>query len=101
MEYLWLEEAIRLESMGCTEKSLDIIFNNLDDWLCDRHFDRCLLFLGDVVVSELSTDQLLAILTATLQARIYLPERTLFVDRVRRELDYRQENTKRLLFGLI
>ena len=99
-DYPWLTEAIRLEVAGRSEESLDIIFNKLDDWLCNRCFDLCSSFLNNVPVNGLSTDQLLTILTATLSARTDLPTRTSFINRVRRELDYKQENTEVLLLGL-
>lgn len=96
----WLAEAIKLEAAGQGEQSLDIIFDQLDDWLLDEQFGTCSSFLGEVKVGVLSTAQLLTILTATWPASAKLPERAAFFGRVRAALRDRGKDTDALLSGL-
>lgn len=100
IDHPWLVEAIQLEATGRSEESLDIIFDTLDDWLLGECFDGCSSFLDDAPVDELSTAQLLTILTATLPACTKLPGRATFFDRVREMLRQRGEDTDTLLSGL-
>lgn len=100
IDHPWLVEAIQLEATGRSEESLDIIFDTLDDWLLGECLDRCSSFLDDAPVDELSTAQLLTILTATLPACTKLPARATFFDRVREMLRQRGEDTDTLLSGL-
>ena len=100
IDHAWLVEAIQLEATGRSEESLDIIFEKLDDWLLGGSFDACSSFLADAPVNELSTAQLLTILTATLPACTKLPARATFFDRVRQFLRGRGEDADTLLSGL-
>lgn len=100
VDYPWLAEAIRLEAMGQGEESLDIVFDKLDDWLLDGHFDRCSSFLSVAPVDQLSTALLLTILTATLPARTALPARSAFFERVQAVIRKRSEDADTLLSGL-
>ena len=96
----WLAKAIQLEASGQQEQSLDIIFDKLDDWLLAEDFDRCSSFLTDVQVDQLSTAQLLTILTVTYPAKTKLTTRRVFFDQVRKTLKARGENIASLLSGL-
>ena len=100
IDHPWLAEAMQLEATGRSEQSLDIIFEKLDDWLLGGSFDACSSFLADAPVDELSTAQLLTILTATLPACTKLPARATFFDRVRQFLRGRGEDADTLLSGL-
>lgn len=100
IDHPWLAEAMQLEATGRSEESLDIIFEKLDDWLLGGSFDACSSFLADAPVDELSTAQLLTILTATLPACTKLPPRATFFDRVRQFLRGRGEDADTLLSGL-
>lgn len=95
----WLEEAIRLEGAGQGEKSLDLIFGTLDDWLLASNFEECSAFLERVHAGRLSAAQLLTILSATWHARPHLPSWTVFHARVKNELALRGENADALLSG--
>lgn len=96
----WLARAMQMEATGRSEESLDIIFDKLDDWLLGGCFDACSSFLADAPVDELSTAQLLTILTATSPASTKLPARATFFDRVREMLRQRGDDADTLLSGL-
>jgi len=99
--YPWLEEAINIEEANDQGyKALRMVHSQLGRWMRDGEYQRCDELFRSILVEELSTDILLAILTVTLQYHASLSERPKFFQRVKQHFDNKHMATKPLLFGL-
>jgi len=95
-----INHAKRLDQSGQTDAALDIIFDLIDEMLLADQFEQVDRTLVGSWPRDLSTDLLLAFLTATLPARERLPHLRAFVENVRQVLQDRDENVDGQLVGL-
>lgn len=79
-------------------KELDLIYDVIDDLLRKGDFEKVDKILQEIDVPELSTDNLLGFLTATLYAE--LPSRKEFFKKVHIELCFRNDYDDTILEGL-
>jgi len=93
----WFTEAVRLNAIGETAAALDVVFDRIDDWLCEGKFEECDKFLGRLKVEETPTRLLLAILTVTYAAFDRLENRDEVFKRTWLALVFRGEDANRLL----
>jgi len=83
-----------------TEAALDALFDAVDTALLAGRFRECDRALASVHVSEWPTDLLIGLLSITLAASHKLPARAAIVERTRRVLTERGDDTVGLLNGL-
>lgn len=95
-----IDHAKRLESYGHIERALDIIYDYVDDLARQARFDECDLVLASAEPELLSTDLLLAMLTATLPWKSRLRRRHHFFQSVQATLSARGESEEGVLAGL-
>lgn len=93
----WFDEAISLCGHGNKDAALDVIFDKIDDWLCEGKFDECNQFLGRLNVEETPTVLLLGVLTITYAADKYLENRHGVFARSWATITARGENAEKLL----
>lgn len=92
--------AQRLDRRGRTDAALDLIYDQVDEWMHRAQFDRLDSILANLPVADLSMDILLGVLTATLPATRRLGSRAkLFYD-VEQVLRNRGDYEEGLLAGL-
>lgn len=95
-----LDEAYRHDQAGEIDEALDVIMNDVDDWLLAGEFGKVDILLAAADPSRFSTCLSIGILTATLAARDLLRNRNYFVYRVALALKERGETDPNLLSGL-
>lgn len=100
LAYAWINEAIDLANRGDVERSLDVIFDNIDEMLLSSKFDECSKLLEFLAVDRFTNEQLLTILTATLPAKALLPARAAFLAKVTTTISERGAEAADLLVGL-
>jgi len=96
----FVQRACRLDELDRTDTALDLIYDSVDELLCEGKFELLNSILSHTSVNTLSVDLHLAILTATLPAISRLPSRPRFFDEVEQVLRYRGEFEEGLLSGL-
>jgi hypothetical protein len=96
----WFTEALELFTSGKREKTLDMVYDIVDNMLLSARFNEVDEFLSDVDVSRVPTVILVGILTITLPACDSLPTRASFFEAVRLECERRGETDPGLLKGL-
>jgi hypothetical protein len=96
----FVEQAARLDARGQTDFALDLIYDSIDELLRGGKLDRLNFMLARLTPDELSTDILLAILTATLPARSKLAARLPFRQSADHAIRSRGEYEDGLLAGL-
>ena len=82
------------------EVKIDIIYDNIDELLCNNKFGLVDLLLETVDLNKLSTDALIGILSITSSASNKLPHRAFFFNRVKNLLNSKGEDVDALLRGL-
>jgi hypothetical protein len=92
--------AQRLDRRGRTDAALDLIYDQVDEWLHRPQFDRLDSILANLPVADLSIHLLLGILTATLPAIRRLDSRTRLFQEIERVLKDRGDYEEGLLVGL-
>ncbi len=97
----WKQEVLGGTATMNKNMSLDDIFDILDDLLCSGSFKACSVILRNVSIDEISTTQLVTMLTATVAATSEeLPDRQNFFERVKEVLVSRGEPADKILEGL-
>ena len=96
----FLAQAKRLVDHGKIDAAIDIIFDQIDEMLLARQFERVDQILRDVECRGYSIDILLSLLTITLAAKRHLPSRPAFYDLVVSTLGERNELSDGVLIGL-
>ena len=92
--------AQRLDNHERTDAALDLIYDSIDDLMRNEEFQRIESILARISITDLSTDILLGILTATLPAKSRLPNREEFFNAVEQTIRQRGEYEEGLLAGL-
>lgn len=90
-----IDEAVLCE----LDRSMEIVSDQLDDWLLDGEFDKCSEFLRQAPVSKMPMVQMLTVLSATWEARIKLSDWTDFFGRVALEIFCLGESPDDILYG--
>lgn len=80
-QYVWLAEAVNLDSIGKMDGALDIVYNKLDDLLLQGQYTKVDHFLKQLVAANYSPNLLLGILTVTFYASEHLPSRAEFLEK--------------------
>jgi hypothetical protein len=75
----WFNEASFLDLLGHKDSALDVVYRNIDLILRQRHLEGLDCLFAQLDPRLLSTDLILAFLTATLPAKNSLPNRQSFV----------------------
>lgn len=96
----WLIEANKLADDGNDHKALDIVYKEINNWLCSGEFELCNCLLKHLNPDKLNIDISLGLLTITLAASHLLPARQAFFLKFRKYLHYWNEDTHELLSGL-
>lgn len=96
----FLDRAQRLDKHGRVDAALDLIYDSVDEMMRSGDFNKLDALLTRLQLSELSTDLLIGLLTATLPARGRLATRKSFFCRVEEILRQRGEYENSLLMGL-
>jgi hypothetical protein len=96
----WIEECIRFELQGERERSLDVLFDTIDEMLLASQFTECDRCISSMPVERLANAQLLTILTATAGAKEHLPSRRGFYRKTRELFAFRGADVDALLVGL-
>ena len=92
--------AQRLDNHGRTDAALDLIYDSIDDLMRNEEFPRLDSILARISITDLSTDILLGILTATLPAKSRLPARAELFNAIEQTIQQRGEYEEGLLIGL-
>lgn len=82
----WLDNVYVFVAQGNVDDAVDIIFDRLDDALCEGDFRACDSVLRATDLSRLDTHAIVGFLSITLAAREQLHERSRFVTRAERRL---------------
>ncbi len=96
----WIDESNRLRNAGMRVKSLDILFDTIDDLLLAGQFGKCDSALKLLTVSQLSNSQIATVLTATFAAKDKLPSRSRFYIEAENWIRSNGGVTERVLAGL-
>jgi len=92
-----MEKAIEMDTTRArSARALDIIFNEVDDRLCDGKFDEVNEILQVVDIEDTSVRLLIGYLTITLAAHKKLPYRPTFFQRCKTEFEKRPESQNRI-----
>lgn len=86
-----------MDGDGHRDAALDIIFDKIDDWLCEGKFDECDEFLGRLKVEIVPTLLLIGILTITYAAHDHLANRPRVFNRIRDIIFDRGQDADKLL----
>lgn len=81
-----LNKVLDLHQEGKIAMSLDVLFDEIDDYLINDNFDAVDEYLFSMKLSNYPIDILIGFLTITLMARNKLKHRDLFRERVEFEL---------------
>lgn len=92
--------AQRLDNHERTDAALDLIYDSIDDLMRNEQVQRLDSILASIPITDLSTEILLGILTATLPAKSRLPMRAGFFNAVEQTIRQRGEYEEGLLTGL-
>jgi antitoxin (DNA-binding transcriptional repressor) of toxin-antitoxin stability system len=92
--------AQRLDRHGRTDAALDLIYDQVDEWMHRAEFDRLDGILENLPVADLSLDILLGLLTATLPAKRRLVSRAKLFHEIEQVLRDRGDYEDGLLVGL-
>lgn len=92
--------ASRLDSMGKRHAAMDLLYDCVDELMRKGQFETLDSIIRDLVVSRLTIDVLLGLLTATLPAKSRLQSRPDFFSKTDTELRKRHEFEDGLLTGL-
>lgn len=95
-----IDHAKRLEGHGHLELALDLIYDYVDGLARQDRLDECDIVFTSATPGSLSTDLLLAMLTATLPWKSRLRSRHRFLQSVRATFVARGESEENLLAGL-
>lgn len=96
----FLLRADRLSRLEHFDAALDIVYEQIEQLVRSKSWQELDSLLRDAEPEALSTDIVVALLTATLPARRLLSERTSFFNRASDALKGRREWTEDLLTGL-
>jgi hypothetical protein len=96
----WLSFALRLDSKGQRDRSLDMLANRVDLLLSAKKFSEVDEMFDWVPTDTPSITFLMALLSLTLPATEQLPKRAMFYDRVWQACVARNRNANDLLGGL-
>lgn len=96
----FVNRAQRLESHGQIDAALDMIYDSVDELMRNGEFARLDSILESILITELSVDILLGVLTATLPARNRVPSRSKLFGEIDLLLKERGEFEEGLLTGL-
>ena len=72
---------------GRTARALDVLFDHIDDMLCDGEFQRCDEVIQHIDLERLNTSLLVGVLSITLAAREKLNHRRQVVEAIRKRLE--------------
>ena len=72
---------------GRTAAALDVLFNHIDDMLCDGDFQKCDDVIQRIDLERLDTNLLVGVLSITLAAREKLSRRAQVVQAIRKRLE--------------
>ncbi len=92
--------ASRLDSMGKRHAAMDLLYDCVDELMRTGQFEALDSIIEDLIVSRLTIDVLVGLLTATLPAKSRLRSRPEFFSKTDTELRSRHEYEDGLLTGL-
>ena len=82
----FLPEVYALVRVGAVDEAMDVVLLHVDDLLTAHDFASCDRVLRDVDVEQLDVSVIIAVLSSTRRAALYLRERPAFVQRARTRL---------------
>ena len=82
-----LERMYQLVEEGRTDTALDVLFDHIDDMLCNGEFQKCDDGIQQIDLERLDTNLLVGVLSITLAAREKLTRRAQVVQAIRKRLE--------------